>query len=116
MLSHKNENFFLQSIKSNFFYSTFSKIKHFLNNNSKSQSKKNIKYHYDLGNTFYEQWLDKTMTYSSAIFDNKNTIYLMHRFNKYKKIADSLSLNENSQNFRNWMWMGWIFNFCSKKI
>ena len=97
MLSHKNEKYFLDNIKSNIFYLSLSKIKHFLNNNSKSQSKKNIKYHYDLGNKFYEKWLDQSMTYSSAIFDNKNTNLLDAQHNKYKKIADSLSLNENSK-------------------
>ena len=62
-----------------------------------SQSKKNIRYHYDLGNKFYEQWLDRTMTYSSAIFDKKNTSLSEAQVNKYKKIANSLKLNENSQ-------------------
>ncbi len=97
MLSHKNEKYFLNNINSNIFYLTLSKIKHFLKDNSKSQSKKNIKYHYDLGNKFYEKWLDQTMTYSSAIFDNKNTNLTDAQENKYKKIADSLSLNENSK-------------------
>ena len=60
MLSHKNEEFFLKNIHSNIFYSTLTKFKHFLKNNSKFQSKKNIKYHYDLGNKFYEKWLDQT--------------------------------------------------------
>jgi len=97
MLSHKNEKYLLGNINSNIFYSTVSKIKHFLKDNSKSQSKKNIKYHYDLGNKFYEKWLDQSMTYSSAIFDNKNTNLSDAQLNKYKKIADSLSLNENSK-------------------
>ena len=97
MLSHKNEKYFLDNINSNIIYSTLSKIKHFLKDNSKSQSKKNIKYHYDLGNKFYEKWLDQTMTYSSAIFDNQNTNLLDAQQNKYKKIADSLALNENSK-------------------
>ncbi len=97
MFSHKNERFFLDNINSNFFYLTLSKIKHFLKDNSKSQSKKNIKYHYDLGNKFYEKWLDQSMTYSSAIFDQKNTNLSDAQLNKYKKIADSLSLNENSK-------------------
>ncbi len=97
MLSHKNEKFFLNNIDSSIFYSTLSRIKHFLNNNSKSQSKKNISYHYDLGNNFYEKWLDQTMTYSSAIFDQKNTKLSDAQLNKYKKIADSLCLNENSK-------------------
>ncbi len=97
MLSFKNERFFLSNINSNIFYLTLSKIKHFLKENSKSQSKKNIRYHYDLGNQFYEQWLDNTMTYSSAIFDKQNTNLSDAQINKYKKIADSLSLNENSK-------------------
>lgn len=97
LLSHKNEKFFLDNINSNIFYLTLSKIKHFLKNNSKTQSKKNIKYHYDLGNKFYEKWLDQSMTYSSAIFDQQNTNLSDAQLNKYKIIADSLSLNENSK-------------------
>ena len=97
MLSHKNEKYFLESINSNFLYIALSKIKHFLNNNSKSQSKKNIKYHYDLGNKFYEHWLDKTMTYSSALFDQANISLPDAQINKYKKIAESLAITENSR-------------------
>ena len=115
MLSHRNEKYFLESIRSNFFYSGFSKLKHFLNKNSKNQSKKNIKYHYDLGNQFYEQWLDKTMTYSSALFDNHNTNLPDAQINKYKKIADSLSLNENSQTLEIGCGWGGFSTFVAKK-
>jgi len=48
--------------------SLFAKIKHFLNKNTKSGSKKNIQSHYDLGNHFYALWLDPSMMYSSALF------------------------------------------------
>jgi cyclopropane-fatty-acyl-phospholipid synthase len=41
-------------------------VSHRLNRNSRTGSKKNIHAHYDLGNAFYEAWLDRTMTYSSA--------------------------------------------------
>lgn len=44
---------------------------HWLNRNSKSGSARNIHAHYDLGNDFYAQWLDPTMSYSSAIFDGE---------------------------------------------
>ena len=114
MLSHQNDKFFLESVKSSFFYSTFSKIKHLLNSNSKLQSKKNIKYHYDLGNKFYEQWLDKTMTYSSAIFDKNNTSLSEAQINKYKKIADNLSLNENSQTLEIGCGWGGFSSFVAK--
>ena len=45
------------------------RIKHLLNRNNKTNSKKNIHAHYDLGNSFYELWLDGTMNYSSALFE-----------------------------------------------
>ena len=114
ILSHINEKYFLDNINSNIFYSTLSKIKHFLKDNSKSQSKNNIQYHYDLGNNFYEKWLDKSMTYSSAIFDNKNTNLLDAQQNKYKKIADTLSLNENSKTLEIGCGWGGFSSFIAK--
>ncbi len=44
-------------------------IKHFFNRNTKSKSPKNIQAHYDLGNGFYQLWLDSGMNYSSAWFN-----------------------------------------------
>lgn len=38
--------------------------------NSRAGSRRNIEYHYDLGNDFYASWLDETMSYSSAMFDD----------------------------------------------
>jgi cyclopropane-fatty-acyl-phospholipid synthase len=46
------------------------RVRHLLHRNTRSNSKKNIHAHYDLGNAFYEMWLDPTMNYSSAWFDN----------------------------------------------
>ena len=46
----------------------FEKLRFWLQSNSKRQAKKNITYHYDLGNEFYRLWLDDTMTYSSALY------------------------------------------------
>ncbi len=45
------------------------RLRHLLNRNSKANSRKNIHAHYDLGNAFYELWLDGTMNYSSAWFE-----------------------------------------------
>ena len=47
------------------------RLQHMLRGNTKRQARKNIEAHYDLGNAFYAQWLDPTMTYSSALFDQK---------------------------------------------
>ena len=47
------------------------RIGHLLRSNSTKRAKKNIEAHYDLGNDFYRLWLDPTMTYSSAIYTDR---------------------------------------------
>ena len=96
LLAFQNEEHFLNNIKANWLYSTYSKLSHYLKENNKKQSKKNIKFHYDLGNDFYNKWLDKSMTYSSAFFDKDNLDLYEAQINKYSKVAEALSLNENS--------------------
>ena len=49
---------------------TWNRVRHWLNRNTKANSRKNIHAHYDLGNDFYRLWLDPTMNYSSAWFQN----------------------------------------------
>ena len=56
--------------------------------NTRNRSKKNIAKHYDLGNEFFSLWLDKTLTYSSAIFDEKNKELIDAQNNKYQKLID----------------------------
>ena len=69
------------------------KFQHWLRENSLSRSKKNIHAHYDLGNAFYELWLDPSMTYSSALFQNLEEEHLESaQKNKYQKIIESLNL------------------------
>src|SRR5262249_31760603 len=46
------------------------KLRHALNRNTRRGSRRNIVAHYDLGNAFYEQWLDRAMNYSSALFSS----------------------------------------------
>ena len=41
---------------------------HALRANDKLRARRNIEHHYDLGNDFYAAWLDRSLTYSSAIF------------------------------------------------
>ena len=43
--------------------------------NSIAGSARNIKAHYDVGNDFYSLWLDKSMTYSSALYDGTDELY-----------------------------------------
>ena len=69
-------------------FSIFNKIKNFLLKNNKSRCKKNISKHYDLGNEFFSLWLDPTLTYSSAIFDQKDNDLEKAQINKYKKLVE----------------------------
>ena len=63
-------------------------IKNIFIKNTKKRSKENISKHYDLGNEFFSLWLDKTLTYSSAIFDEKNSDLSDAQNNKYQKLID----------------------------
>jgi len=49
------------------------RIQHLFNRNTRTNSKKNIHAHYDLGNAFYDLWLDDTKNYSSAWFEGDRT-------------------------------------------
>jgi len=69
-------------------------IKHWLNRNSKSGSKKNIHAHYDIGNAFYSLWLDPTMTYSSALFKKEDESLIQAQINKYQRIIDELGISK----------------------
>lgn len=64
----RNRTILEKAIYGNWYGSIFYRIKHWLRDNSKSGSRKNIHAHYDLGNAFYTLWLDPTMSYSSAWF------------------------------------------------
>ena len=65
--------------------------------NTISRSKENIAKHYDLGNEFFSLWLDKTLTYSSAIFDQKGQKLEEAQQNKYEKLTNLLSPKNGSK-------------------
>ena len=77
------------------------KIKNFLKRifaaNTKSKSLKHISKHYDLGNDFFSQWLDETLTYSSAVYENKNDSLETAQKNKYQKLIDLLNIKDNNK-------------------
>ena len=68
---------FLKNVFRNLFYS-----------NTRSKSKEYISKHYDLGNEFFSIWLDKTLTYSSAIYNKPNDDLANAQLNKYNKLID----------------------------
>ncbi len=74
------------------FYAAWLKIKSLLRENSVSGSRRNIREHYDLGNAFYRLWLDESMTYSCALFNNDQKLSLEEAQQaKYQRILDRLA-------------------------
>ena len=67
------------------------RLRHNLNGNSRRGSQRNIAHHYDLGNDFYSLWLDRTMTYSSALFRTGQESLEEAQTNKYAAICDLLA-------------------------
>jgi len=65
-------------------------------NNSVKQAKKNISFHYDLGNDFYKEWLDETMTYSSALYKGREISLVDAQRQKYNSICENLNITNNS--------------------
>ena len=65
------------------------RMKHWFHRNTKRQAKRNIAAHYDLGNAFYEEWLDPSMTYSSALFQTGANDLESGQRAKYKALADA---------------------------
>ena len=73
-----------------FDFSIINSIKNIFTKNTKKKSKENISKHYDLGNEFFSLWLDKSLTYSSAIFENEKNNLEEAQINKYQKLSNLL--------------------------
>lgn len=90
--------------RSIFIFKMISRVLYSFRRNTVRQSKKNIHEHYDLGNDFYKVWLDKSMTYSSAIFtgqatttDYSNNVELHQaQLQKYHYILNRMNTNNSS--------------------
>jgi cyclopropane-fatty-acyl-phospholipid synthase len=68
------------------------RIGHLLNWNSLDISRRNISFHYDLGNDFYKLFLDPTMTYSSALFTGTAQTLEHAQIAKYDRLCRVLRL------------------------
>ena len=68
------------------------KFRHWLNANTRRGSQRNIAAHYDLGNAFYSQWLDPTMTYSSALYSRGANDLTSAQLAKYRALAEATGI------------------------
>ena len=88
MLNNKEIGY---SFPGTFLLRNYERLIHWWKSNSRKQAKKNIFYHYDLGNDFYSKWLDKSMTYSSALFNSDKESLEKAQENKYYNICKNIN-------------------------
>jgi cyclopropane-fatty-acyl-phospholipid synthase len=70
---------------------------HLARRNTREGARQNISEHYDLGNEFYAEWLDPTMTYSSAYFTDRDQSLEDAQIAKYRRVADLAGVAEGSR-------------------
>ncbi len=70
----------------------FERLRFWFQSNSRRQARKNISYHYDLGNDFYGLWLDESMTYSSALFEPGQNSLEAAQHAKYASMVDQMGV------------------------
>jgi cyclopropane-fatty-acyl-phospholipid synthase len=75
----------------------FNKVRHWMRKNSRTRSRKNISEHYDLSNDFFSLMLDKTMMYSSAVFESPNDSLYEAQQRKIDRLAQKLRLKPGAK-------------------
>lgn len=75
----------------------WARLFHRLRANSRSGSRQNIAFHYDLGNDFYAQWLDATMLYSSALYDTGQETLEQAQALRLQRILDLVNAPPGAQ-------------------
>ena len=111
----RNFHEFSKYVRGKWFTILYLRLKHHLKKNSRSGSKKNISFHYDLGNSFYEKWLDESMTYSSAMFKNPEDNLHKGQINKYANLANITGIKENDKILEIGCGWGGFSSFLAKK-
>lgn len=95
---------------------TFLRLHHWLNSNTKRRARRNISAHYDLGNAFYSQWLDSTMTYSSGLFPSGDEDLPAAQNEKYRHLAERTGMADAHHVLEIGCGWGGFAEFAAKEI
>jgi cyclopropane-fatty-acyl-phospholipid synthase len=95
-LAARNIEPLLAKIDGTFATRLIGRLRHLAHANTRAGSRKNIAFHYDLGNSFYECWLDESMTYSSALFGRTFDTLEDAQARKIGRIAELLNVRADS--------------------
>ena len=98
------------------FMTAVQRLRHWLNENTLTNSKKNISAHYDLGNDFYSAWLDPSMTYSSALFTDGAQSLEAAQAAKYRALAAGMGIKPTDHVLEIGCGWGGFAEFAAKEI
>ena len=90
-------------------------LKKIFASNTKSKSIKYISKHYDLGNEFFSLWLDKSLTYSSAVYKNEKESLESAQKNKFQELINLLNIKEGNKVLEIGCGWGGFAEFLAKK-
>mgnify|MGYP001234431918 FL=1 len=111
-----HDKYLENALKTNIFRQAGLRLFHMLRRNNKPGSAKNIAHHYDIGNSFYQAWLDPTMTYSSAVFDSETDDLTTAQLNKYKRLAELADIQSGDRVLEIGCGWGGFAKFVSQHI
>ena len=101
---------------SSWVWNAIERARHWLNENTPAGSKRNISAHYDLGNAFYSQWLDPSMTYSSALFSTGANDLESAQSEKYRALARDLGVGPNHRLLEIGCGWGGFAEFAAREV
>jgi cyclopropane-fatty-acyl-phospholipid synthase len=87
-----------------------------LHRNTRSGSRRNIHAHYDLGNRFYEAWLDRSMTYSSGLFAEGDNDLSSAQQRKYRALAEAAQIRQEHHVLEIGCGWGGFAEFAAREI
>lgn len=90
LLGFENEHIIGGVLKGGVVSNLVSRLAYLFKLNTLNGSKKNIHAHYDIGNDFYKLWLDETMTYSSALYNEDSETLVQAQNNKYDRLINRI--------------------------
>ena len=101
---------------SNALLTALQRFRHWLNRNTRIRAKRNISAHYDLGNDFYEKWLDPSMTYSSALFSTGANDLQSAQMAKYRALAKDTGIGPDDHVLEIGCGWGGFAEFAAREI
>jgi len=91
-------------------------IGHALRANTRRGSRRNIAAHYDLGNAFYRLWLDRSMSYSAALFASPEETLESAQRRKYQRIAERAGITRGMRVLEVGCGWGGFLEFAAREL